>query len=348
MRLSEDARPAVDPGVACIVNRIGVWAVVLLGGLSPLPAVAARGAPASAAVERAAFDAVQQARHSYTEAVRAYEQRRYKDAIDGFERANELAPDAAFSFNIGIAYEDMGDAAGALRNYRAYLRLAPTASDRLEVEARVERLQAALAAKGVQQLTVYSEPVGATLFIDGKPLGVTPWTGELEPGAHELLVMKRGYRDVQRRLTLPVQRALDVELSLRPEPPAPKPSATPRADARVGEGAPGLLTHVEPVTWSLFGVAAVSFGAAVGFELSRANHERDARRQTLQVDAARRLDQARSRETWAKGFTLLGAGLSATGLVLGYLDIERGLDERWRADAACGNAGCTFWYGGAF
>lgn len=324
-------------------------AAVLLGWWLSQPAMAAGGGATSAAIELAAEDPVQQARRAYTEAVQAYEQRRYKDAIDGFEQANELAPDPAFSFNIGIAYEDMGDAAGALRNYRAYLRRAPTASDRAEVEARVENLQAALANKGIQQITVYSKPVGATLFVDGKAVGVTPWTGEIEPGVHELLLMKRGYRDVGRRLTLPARRALDVELSLRRKPvAAPRPAVASPMETRSGDAAPGLLTHVEPVTWSLFGAAAVSFGAAVGFELSRAGYERDARRQAIQVDAARRLDQARSQETWAKGLTLLGAGFTATAIVLGYFDIERGLERSWRADATCTNEGCGVWYRGTF
>lgn len=336
--------------MARILHRVGTWAVVVLGWLIPLSAAAATGASSSTPAARASTeDAVEQARQAYTDAVRAYEEQRYKDAIDSFEEANELAPDPAFSFNIGIAYEDMGDAAGALRHYRAYLRRAPTASDRAEVEARIENLEARLAEKGVQQVTVYSEPAGATLFVDDKPLGVTPWTGELAPGVYELTLTKRGYRDVRRQLTLPVRRALDVEVRLqRSRASRPRTTLGPQPRELAEERTPGLLTHVEPVTWTVLGAAAASFGAAVGFELSRANHERAARRQVLQIDAARRLEQARDREMWAKGFTLLGAGLSVTGVVLGYLDIERGVSRPDWVDASCAREGCILRYQSTF
>src|SRR5690606_33333095 len=117
-------------------------------------------------------DIVLEAKRVYEEAATAYEAHRYGEAIQLFRSADQLKPNPAFDFNIGLAYEDMGDPARALASYRSYLRRAPEATDRLEVDARIQRLEQTLGRSGVQQVTILSEPPGARVEIDGMALGV--------------------------------------------------------------------------------------------------------------------------------------------------------------------------------
>ncbi len=46
---------------------------------------------------------------------------RNADAIGYFRRAAELVPSAKLTYNIGLAYEEMGDAGRALAEYHSYL-----------------------------------------------------------------------------------------------------------------------------------------------------------------------------------------------------------------------------------
>src|SRR5262252_5469228 len=73
------------------------------------------------------------ARVRYRQGVEAFKEARFQDAIDLFLEADQLAPSAALSFNIGAAYEKIDQPAAALRWYRDYLRRAPDASDRAQI-----------------------------------------------------------------------------------------------------------------------------------------------------------------------------------------------------------------------
>ena len=57
----------------------------------------------------------EQAKAEYRKGAEAFSDGRYKDAIDFFLAANKIAPLPAFSYNIGLSYEEMGDDARALR-----------------------------------------------------------------------------------------------------------------------------------------------------------------------------------------------------------------------------------------
>src|SRR5690606_25417412 len=122
-------------------------------------------------------EAKARALEKYEQGSAAFQRRRYKDAVDLFLEADAIAQSPAFAYNIGLAYREMGDDANALRWLREYMRRAPRDDDRRFVASYVNKLERRLMAKGVQQLTVMSEPAGATLVIDGEPKGVTPWTG---------------------------------------------------------------------------------------------------------------------------------------------------------------------------
>jgi tetratricopeptide (TPR) repeat protein len=86
----------------------------------------------------------------------AYKQGRFEDAAGLLRQAYDLHPEPILLYNLARALEGLGDAAGAIASYRAYLDAAPTVDDRGAIERRIatlEKQQAALSA---------TPPVGPT------------------------------------------------------------------------------------------------------------------------------------------------------------------------------------------
>jgi tetratricopeptide (TPR) repeat protein len=293
------------------------------------------------------------ARQRYTDALRAYKEGRYKDAIDLFIEADRLAPSAALSFNVARAYERIGDSTSALAWYRDYLRRAGDAKDRSEVEAIVKDLAKRLQAKGVQQMTVLSEPPGATVHIDDRPVGVTAWTGELAPGRHRVSLRLRGFRDAESVVDLNREEPLDVTVPLVAEPEdepqaqsAPPPDATvlpesPYAPAVVRDEPRPAEGGVRPLTWIALGAGAASLGAAGIFELMRHSAADDAAADRTQIGRAEKLETADGHMTTARVLAAVGGGLVVIGGVLLIVDLGRGSSPAQVAvGAGCPSGGC--------
>src|SRR5690349_10201210 len=155
------------------LRQRGLW---LLAALASSAAGSAQASGADAAAT------IPEAQSRYEAGVAAYEQGRYREAVERFKEADQLAPSPLLSFNIAKVYERMADNRSALAWYRDYLRRLPAAENRAAVRERIDVLERALRATGVQQVTVLSTPAGATVSIDNMSRGVTPWTGELIPG----------------------------------------------------------------------------------------------------------------------------------------------------------------------
>ncbi len=295
-----------------------------------------------------------EARKYFEQGAVAYEEARYEEAIDHFLRAYAIDPQPVLVYNAAQGYERLGDVPNALRSYRDYLRLAPRADDRATVETRVGNLERRLRDKGVQQVSVFSAPAGASVEIDGKKVGTTPWTGELPPGRHVAVLRLDGHRDVQKDFHLGPDRAVDLDLALVPGaplspakhsdsvPPAP-PAGTPSARADSSEGA-----RVSPLTWVALGVGAVGLGGALGFEFARRGAEDDAESATTQLGHQERHDAMEGHQTVARVLLGVGAvGLAAGGVLL-YLDLGGKGDRSTTATFGCGAAQCGFSARGAF
>ena len=291
------------------------------------------------------------ARALYAQGAEAYEETRYKDAIDHFLAAGRLIPNPVFSYNIGLAYDDMGDDASALSYYRDYVRRSPEADDLAEVEERIVALAEGLEKKGIQQVTVASEPAGARVSVDGQPRGITPWTGELSPGSHSVTIQLQGYADSRAKFELRRDRPAFVEVSLHSERkavPAAKPVPV------LENPKPPPTPHIRPFTWAAYGGGAAALGASMAFEFGRSSAEDAARDSKLQVEAESQWDTAESRMLTSRVFA--GAGLMFVALagVLTYRDLNRPDTDRsdqlaaLRWSVGCGPDGCGANYRGSF
>ncbi|MBI5532970.1 MAG: PEGA domain-containing protein [Deltaproteobacteria bacterium] len=298
--------------------------------------------------------------------VQAYKDGRYKEAIDNFLIANRLVPSPSLSFNIAKAYEKLGDEPAALMWYRDYLRQAPSAPDRAEVDKRVLALQGKLRDKGVQQVTVLSIPAGATVVLDGQPVGVTPWTGEIMPRKHTVTLSRTGYRESTREFELPPDRAIDVAVALEDNgsPVAPPPAPTVSASAAPLPSAPPPVVSAPPpaespkvatTTWITLGAGGALLLGSLGFELARRSAESDARDAATQVDARDKYDTMQSRQTVSRVLVGVGAAATIAGGVLLMIDLQskgpsepsRGGSSR-RVGVGCTGYGCGLVAAGSF
>jgi iron complex outermembrane receptor protein len=144
--------------------------VIVVALLLPAGALAQTKAPGSAvqAKDRA------EAKAHYDQGTVHFNLDEWPQAIEEFRAAYRVYPDAIFLYNIAQCYRKMGSAADALSFYKKYLRERPDAPNRLEVEKRIDELEAARAAQAKSR--------------EAPPSGVTPPTpGELPaaplPGA---------------------------------------------------------------------------------------------------------------------------------------------------------------------
>ena len=307
--------------------QFGLKATLLAAFLMASHAHAAE--PSEAELQQRREDAAQR----YEQGVQAYQEGRHKDAIDLFLEADALAPSSALSFNIARAYEKIKDSSNALRWYRDYLRREPEAEDKQAVSALIEEYEKVLEAKGLQQLTVLSEPETATVRVDGRPVGVTPWTGDIPPGAHTLSVSLRGYADAERQIALASDSAQDVSFRLQPAteaPPVPAPVPVAPAGAASGPATAPADTAAssEPqgigvVTYVVLGAGVATLGAAGAFELMRQSAEDDAKNATTQIEKSDALDTMDSRQTTARVLLGVGGALTVAGGVLLALDLTR-------------------------
>jgi tetratricopeptide (TPR) repeat protein len=265
--------------------------------------------PAERRAEPPPADLTEQAKQLYLLGAEAFAAQRNADAIYYFRQAERLVPSAKLTYNIALAYDEMGDTGRALREYRAFLVREPSSVHREEAQSRSAKLELALAALGIQQLRVASDPPGATLRVEDEVLGVTPWAGELTPGLHHLRLERAGYRVHETQVTLSAQHAADVEVTLQ----------QPAQEAK----APSALARIAPLSWGFLGVGVGALAGGLGFELSRASSSDRAGRASSAEAAARAQGAADAKQM--ASLLLLGAGGAFVigGGVLLVLDLER-------------------------
>lgn len=299
--------------------------------------------------------------------VAAFAKGHYQDAIDLFLEANRLRPSAALSFNVARCHEQLDDASSALAWYRDYLRRSDHPSDGKQVARSIARLEKRLAQKGVQQLTVDSSPHGATVLIDGKLIGSSPWTGDLAPGAHSLDLTLPGFEHLSQHFDLPPDHALDIELALTlaraPQETRPVQAVAESPKVVEVQSAPARTPHSfapappqpeEASTLAILGWTAVAtggaaLGGALAFELVRQGAEKDAQRETGQIQFAQDVRRMHAQQTAARVLVGTGAALAVVGgvmLLVGAGNSERAPDAR--VALSCATHQCQAFITGGF
>ncbi len=200
---------------------------------SASPVAASEVTPADANPGAAApeADVHKQAKELFERGLQAYEAGDVDGCAEQMMAAFTLMPHHAFAFNIGLVREEQGNTARALEWYREALWLSPPEEERAPLLDKIKKLEAQLASRGLQQLTVRSEPPGAKTLLDGAEIGTTPVTVELAPGGHRVQLLLDGYDEQSVRFELPTQRAVLVERTLSRTSAPPATPVEPRTDA---------------------------------------------------------------------------------------------------------------------
>ncbi|MCC6993639.1 MAG: hypothetical protein IT370_03315 [Deltaproteobacteria bacterium] len=97
------------------------------------------------------------AKQAYEEATKAYNLGKFDKAIEAYERAYDLKPDPVFLFNIAQSHRLNNNFKQALFFYKSFLRNAPDAPNRAQIEERIAELEEWVAK---QQVTANAPPVG--------------------------------------------------------------------------------------------------------------------------------------------------------------------------------------------
>lgn len=287
---------------------------------APAPATGAQGPREAEAHDTAAIeepnatespssdgnDNAARARRLFERAATAFAEKRNMAAIYLFRQAAELMPDARFSYNLGLAYEEMGHTGEALAAYREYLRDTQDGPESSDVGGRVKALEKQLAAVGLQQLSVQTEPPEAVVYVDGVARGVSPLRLEIPPGTHELRIHKPLFEEQRVWVELSPDHASNVRQTLVAEPP------------EASETKPG--PSIQPLTWALLGVGAAGLVGGVSFEMSRASLAKRAGDTDNGERAASLRGEARGKKTASLSLLGFGSGLLVAGGVLALSD----------------------------
>jgi outer membrane protein assembly factor BamD (BamD/ComL family) len=105
-----------------------------------------------------------EARRHYDEGSTAYSLGDFTHAAEEYKAAYKAKPDPAFLYNIAQAYRLANDAPNALFFYRSFLHNLPDAPNRQEVEDRIAKLEAQLAARDA----MVKQPPNTTIPPEGR------------------------------------------------------------------------------------------------------------------------------------------------------------------------------------
>ncbi len=234
------------------------------GWLALASTLAITGAPRAAHAQPvpSSVENKNEAREHYRRGVRLYEEGDYQTSLIEFRAAYQLAPAYQVAYNVGRAYQQMQNYAGALTWFERYQRegaghLPPARLT--EVQHEIDELRRRVANLDLQAAKVQ----GASVYVDDELQGETPLAAliRVSAGRRRLRVVKPGYGPYEVVLDLAgtETRKIDVvltELKLSDQP-AQRTVAVPHT--RVESGA-----RWTTLSWAGLGAAGVlGLGAVV-------------------------------------------------------------------------------------
>jgi tetratricopeptide (TPR) repeat protein len=175
----------------------------------------------------------EEARRHFEKAELAYKLGRYAEAIASYEAAYKAMPEPAFLFNVAQAHRQQYQIDRkphhihkALSLYKAYLRDSPEAKNRQVVLKLVDELKGILSdiearsqaapAKATTLVLRSEGALGASVRLDGKPIGTIPLSKEVSPGTHTIEATRDGYAPWSTIVTVAAGSQLEVPVLLQP------------------------------------------------------------------------------------------------------------------------------------
>ncbi|HEX2686908.1 MAG TPA: tetratricopeptide repeat protein [Kofleriaceae bacterium] len=117
--------------------------------------------------------ALRTAKRHFERGEKLYALTKFSEALDEYQKAFDAKPIPDFLFNIGQCYRNLGDYDSAIFSYRKYLKLAPDAPNRDQVEQLIGDLQDKQGQRDTQRLGLArnrrSDPEPAALDDEREP-----------------------------------------------------------------------------------------------------------------------------------------------------------------------------------
>jgi hypothetical protein len=331
------APPAgISPGFRLLCAGL---AALLAGPIASRPGLAAPApAPAAPAADPARAEALRLVR----EGAQLFDRGRFAGALEKFEAAYQRFASPKIQFNIGQAARKLRQSVKSTLAFEAFLRGVeqPTPEDRAEAEAALREMAAAVA-----RLEIAVQPAGASVRLDGSPLGTTPLPAAavVAPGAHEIVVEHAGHQPLREAIavrggeTKRIERTLPSSapptatvtaptVATNPSfPPAPPAWSPPPPGAPVPPAQPAALdltASAQPSQRPLVGKillgAGLAFAAGAVALLISARSKADAAEAAGCGPCEDEANAIDTRSTWSK--VLFGAagaaGIAGTTLIL--------------------------------
>jgi tetratricopeptide (TPR) repeat protein len=262
----------------------------------------------------AAADDDDDARAHHRRGVEFYGRGRFAEALAEFEGAYALHASPGLLFNLGQTQYQLRHYARALRSLHQYLATATNLTEERSADVR-EQLEDLKAKTGQVALSI--DVMGATVSLDGRPLGSSPLTDPVlvDAGQHRIDVKRSGYSARTAAVDVEGGQLVRLHLKLVPLPSQPSVPLPP-------EPGRALQTSLWIVT---AGLGALAVGGVVGTWVQRERYE-EARRSPQSGDPAQvrhGLDDERSDvRRWALAADVLAAACAMTGGLALYVSLQ--------------------------
>ncbi len=204
---------------------------------------------------------IQRARKAYNKGQKAFDSGDYREAKDAFQKAYDTVPNPVVLLSIAESQIHLKELEEAIANLERYLEERPDASDRAEVEERIEEVKQTPAI-----LAIMSDPSGADISVDGTDTyKTTPAEIELAPGEHTIELSIIGRQPQTETVFARFGQRHELQIEFGDELPV-----EPVADDTLADGADeasddtGEVSSVVPWIVMGVGVAALATGTVLG------------------------------------------------------------------------------------
>jgi len=193
------------------------WCLLALATGSP--AHAADGTPPMSATAPAAPTAREsaEAKRHFTDGLKLYGEHAFVEALAQFELSYRMGRRPSALRNVAQCHRDLHHFADAYDAYGQLLRDHGPQLSRADRDAVTHAIDELAELSG--SVTVTSTEAGASVELDGKPLGATPLgaSKRVGLGAHRVVVTKAGFEPFERAVTVESAGAVTVEATLATE-----------------------------------------------------------------------------------------------------------------------------------
>jgi tetratricopeptide (TPR) repeat protein len=259
---------------------------------------------------------VGEAERHFQQGVALYIEADYRGALVEFTRAYTLAPNGIVLFNVGETQYQLRDYAGALDTFQRYLIEAPADDGhRVLAQRNIKELSTR-----VGQLSVVTVPPGATVSINDRVVGQSPFRKPIVVGVGQLTV--RAVLPGRPAIERPIEIAAEDEVLVTIEVPrlaVTRFEAAPPGNGLFAESsAPpsGGRSDMRTAGWVATGILA---GGAVTFGLLAWNDSSDLRQaRSVYPTTSDRINQLADR---TKTLSIVADSLTAAALVVGGITL---------------------------